>query len=132
MHPARSTPRRRVSAIVTALIGAVTLTAALTACTSAPAEPVAVTSDTVVLDVRTPEEFAAGHLSGAELLDFSSGEFTAALPSLDPEAEYVVYCRSGNRSSQAVAQMEAAGFEHVTNLGSIEQAAEATQIPLVK
>lgn len=90
------------------------------------AASMAVGPDTVVLDVRTPEEFAGGHLEGAELLDFSSGDFEAALPSLDPTTEYVVYCRSGNRSGQAIALMEAAGFTNLTNLGSLEQAAAAT------
>lgn len=115
--------RRRT---VAALLGAVSLIIGLTACTSAAASPISLSGETVVLDVRTPEEFAGGHLPGAQLLDFSGGEFAEALPSLDPEAEYVVYCRSGNRSGQAVALMENAGFAHVTNLGSMEQAAAAT------
>jgi phage shock protein E len=115
-----------------ALLGAVTLAVSLSACSSAASEPVTVGPDTVVLDVRTPEEFASGHLEGAELLDLSGGEFAAALPSLDPQAEYVVYCRSGNRSGQAVALMEEAGFESVTDLGSMEAASAATSIPIKK
>lgn len=102
----------------------------LTACAPAAVDPVAVNADTVVLDVRTPAEHAEGHLVGAELLDFNAGAVAAAIPELDPEAEYLVYCRSGNRAGQAVRQLEAAGFSNVTNLGSLEQAAAATGIEI--
>ena len=50
---------------------------------------------------------------------------------LDPDAEYLVYCRSGNRSGQAIALMEQAGFSNLTNLGSLEQAASTTGIQIV-
>ncbi|MBK0422761.1 rhodanese-like domain-containing protein [Leucobacter sp. CSA2] len=105
----------------------------LVACTSAPssATKLDVAPDTIILDVRTPEEYAAGHLEGAQLLDFTGGAVEAALPSLDPEAEYFVYCRSGNRSGQAIALMERAGFADLTNLGSLEQAAERTGLSVV-
>ncbi|WP_182354016.1 rhodanese-like domain-containing protein [Flaviflexus huanghaiensis] len=88
--------------------------------------------DVIVLDVRTPSEFAAGHLEGAQLVDFNAGEVASAIPELDPEAEYLVYCRSGNRSSQATALMEQAGFTNITNLGSLEEASEATGIEIVR
>jgi len=87
--------------------------------------------DSVLIDVRTPQEYAMGHLEGAQLLDLNSGEFEATLPQLSPDAEYLVYCRSGNRSAQAMKMMEDAGFTDVTNLGSVEEAAEATEIPIV-
>lgn len=86
---------------------------------------------TRLLDVRTPAEYADGHLDGAELLDFNGGEFAAALPDLDPGAEYLVYCRSGNRSGQAMEMMKQAGIENVTNLGSVADAASATGRPVV-
>ncbi len=87
--------------------------------------------DTVLIDVRTPEEYALGHLEGAQLLDLNSGEFAEALPQLTQDAEYLLYCRSGSRSAQAMQMMEDAGFTDVTNLGSVEEAAEATSIPIV-
>lgn len=121
--------------IVTSLLSVVIALAGLTACatgTGSSKGSVEVNADTVVLDVRTPEEYAAGHLEGAQLLDLNGGELAAAIPSLDPEAEYVVYCRSGNRSGQAVALMEKAGFTTLTDLGSLEQAADATGLPVVK
>ena len=121
---------------ILAAVGALTLALSLAACStpsSGSAEPsVVVTEETVIVDVRTPAEFAEGHLEGAELLDLTGGDFAAALPSLDPDAEYVVYCRSGNRSGQAGAMMEDAGFTDVTNLGSLGEAADATGLAIVK
>ncbi len=112
---------------------ALALLVGATACSGAPASGgTPVGADTIVLDVRTPEEFASGHLEGAEPLDFTGGEVAAAIPSLDPDAEYFVYCRSGNRSGQAIALMEQAGFTNLTNLGSLEQAARATGLPVVR
>jgi len=57
---------------------------------------------TVVLDVRTPQEFAEGHLIDAVNVDFSATDFADQIAALDRTAAYVVYCRSGNRSAQAM------------------------------
>ncbi len=70
---------------------------------------------TVLLDVRTPEEFASGHLAGSVNLDYE-GDFVAGLADLDPNVEYAVYCRSGNRSAGAVSAMVDAGFTRVYDL----------------
>ena len=64
-------------------------------------------------------------------LDVTSGELSAALATLEQDAEYLVYCRSGNRSAQAVRLMQDAGFTDVTDLGSLDQAAQSTQLPVV-
>lgn len=66
--------------------------------------------DLVVLDVRTPEEFAEGHLEGAVLVDFYAADFADQLAALDTDVPYLVYCRSGNRSGQALGVMEQLGF----------------------
>lgn len=119
---------------ISALLAAPVLLLALASCTDgadAPGTDVPVTEEVVILDVRTPGEYAAGHLEGARLLDFNSGEFAAALPELAPDVEYLLYCRSGNRSGQAMQQMKDAGIAQVTNLGSLEQAAEATSVAIV-
>lgn len=120
---------RRLRTLAPAL-AALALAVGLSACAPA-ADPVAVTAETVVLDVRTADEYAGGHLGGAQLLDQSAGAVAAAIPELDPEASYLVYCRSGNRAGQAVALMQQAGFTDVTNLGSLEQAASATGLQIV-
>lgn len=64
----------------------------------------------VVVDVRTPAEFAAGHIAGAINIDVESGDFSNAIVSLDKSATYIVYCHSGRRSAIAADQMKAAGF----------------------
>ncbi|WP_119697729.1 rhodanese-like domain-containing protein [Microbacterium halotolerans] len=121
---------------ITISFSAVVLLLSLAACSSAPnstggASSVEVSDATILLDVRTAAEHAAGHLDGAKLLDLNGGDLAAAIPSLDPDAEYLVYCRSGSRSGQAIALMEQAGFTNLTNLGSLEQAAQATGLPIV-
>ena len=70
----------------------------------------------ITLDVRTPGEFAEGHLKGARLIDFQSGNFENEIATLDKNATYAVYCRSGNRSGQAVKVMQDAGFTNVFNM----------------
>ena len=70
----------------------------------------------ITLDVRTPGEFAEGHLKGARLIDFQSGNFENEISILDKNATYAVYCRSGNRSGQAVKVMRDAGFTKVFNM----------------
>lgn len=70
-------------------------------------------ADLVVLDIRTPEEFAQARLADATLVDFYEDDFAAQLDTLDKDVPYVVYCNSGNRSSEAVKTMEDLGFVEV-------------------
>ncbi len=55
----------------------------------------------VVLDVRTPEEFKAGHIAGAKNIDFNSDDFQKQIAALDKRQTYVVHCAAGGRSAQA-------------------------------
>ena len=73
-------------------------------------------SGLVVLDVRTPEEFAAGHIAGAVELDLQGETFEADVAELDRTTPYFVYCQSGNRSGQAVAYLQAHGFSSIYEL----------------
>lgn len=66
-----------------------------------------------VIDVRTVEEFDAGHIAGADRIGFTEPDFADRIAELDPEGSYVVYCRSGNRSAQAATQMRAIGLDVV-------------------
>lgn len=84
-----------------------------------------------VIDVRTAEEFAQGHVQGARNLDIQNGDFEKALSSLDKNASYNVYCRSGNRSATAVAMMRNEGFTNVVDLGAVEDAAQTLALPIV-
>ena len=69
-----------------------------------------------LLDVRTPAEFATGHIAGAINIDFESGEFKQDIQALDKTKTYALYCRSGNRSGQATSIMAKNGFNSVFNL----------------
>jgi len=70
----------------------------------------------ITLDVRTPGEFNEGHIEGAQLIDFQSGNFESEIATLDKTKTYAVYCRSGSRSGQAVKIMSDAGFTNIYNL----------------
>jgi rhodanese-related sulfurtransferase len=71
---------------------------------------------TTVIDVRTPAEYAAGHLAGAVNIDVQGPNFADAVAELDPSARYAVYCHSGNRSAVAVSYLADHGFTHVAEL----------------
>lgn len=105
--------------------------ASLSAC--ATSESVDMTKIAAVIDVRTPAEYAAGHLEGALNIDVQGMNFAAELEALDKTADYVVYCRSGNRSGQAIAQMESLGFTgNLTNAGGVDAASQATGLAIVQ
>ena len=65
------------------------------------------TPELVILDVRTPDEFAAGHIRGAKNADFFGDDFEKQIAALDPAKPVLVHCAAGNRSAQAVKKMEA-------------------------
>ena len=112
-----------------ALVLAATL--ALAAC-SAGSSSINVNENTIVIDVRTPSEYSEGHLDGAVNIDIENPNFATILSQLPTDGDYVVYCRSGNRSAKAVEQMKAAGFTHVTDAHGIEDASKATGIKIVQ
>ena len=72
--------------------------------------------DVITLDVRTPGEFAEGHIAGAINIDVESGTFETEIAKLDKTKSYSVYCQSGRRSLIAVDKMSASGFEKLSNL----------------
>lgn len=72
--------------------------------------------DFIIVDVRTPEEYAAGHLENAILVDFYSPTFRDDINQLDKSKTYVIYCRSGNRSGQALSIMYDLDFIDVYNV----------------
>lgn len=66
----------------------------------------------IILDVRTPEEYKEEHLAGAQQLDFLNSEaFDAGIKLLDKSHTYYVYCRSGKRSHNACIKMKKQGFK---------------------
>ncbi len=70
----------------------------------------------LLLDVRTDQEFAAGHLEGAKQIDFYAADFQQKVKELDKETPVYIYCRSGGRSGQAAKMMKGMGFKAVYNL----------------
>jgi rhodanese-related sulfurtransferase len=106
------------------------LSIALAACaspaSSAPAvrkldagAAVSMLSTRTVIDVRTPAEYAAGHIAGARNIDVQAPDFASAIATLDKGAAYLVYCHSGRRSAIAAAQMAAAGFTDIVDGGGM-------------
>jgi len=87
----------------------------------------------LILDVRTPAEVAEGHLAGALFVDFLADDFKEKVIELDKSADYIVHCRSGNRSGQAVVIMADLGFTGtLVNGGSLEDASASTGIEIVR
>ncbi|MCC5923320.1 MAG: rhodanese-like domain-containing protein [Crocinitomicaceae bacterium] len=71
----------------------------------------------VILDVRTPGEWAEGIIAGAQKLNIMDTQnFVAEIEQMDKSKSYFIYCRSGNRSGQACQIMEQFGFEKTYNL----------------
>lgn len=74
-------------------------------------------SGTVLLDVRTPEEFVEARIDGAVNIDFYAPDFAQQIAGLDRDTTYVVYCRSGNRSGQAMELFRDLEFTDVREIG---------------
>ncbi len=70
----------------------------------------------LIIDVRTPEEFADGHIENAINIDFYSDTFSEELNKLDKNKTYLIYCRSANRSGQALDIMSDLDFSEVYNM----------------
>jgi rhodanese-related sulfurtransferase len=75
-----------------------------------------------VLDVRTAQEYASGHLAGAINVDVMAPDFLAKVDALglDRDVPVYLYCRSGNRSGTAMQMLRTAGFVEACNVGGYE------------
>ena len=67
----------------------------------------------VVLDVRSPSEFAAGHVPGATNISVASSDFEKRITALDKEKSYLVHCAAGVRSARAVGKLKQMGFKQL-------------------
>ena len=85
----------------------------------------------IIIDVRDVSEYESGHVQGAINMSLNEGVFERELMSLDPAASYQLYCRSGGRSGMAMDILLRSGFGSVENLGSLEDAAAALNLPIV-
>lgn len=127
--------KRALAAVGLSFLALLTVTGCSTSdnAGSTSAASIIIPADAVLIDVRTPEEYSSGHLVGAVNYDFENGEvFTKAMNTLDKNGKYYLYCRSGNRSSQAKTVMGTAGFKNVVDLGGYEKASTDTGLETVK
>jgi rhodanese-related sulfurtransferase len=115
----------KVFKFVTATLIALFALGSLAACSN----PNAIDMKTIaaVIDVRTPEEVATGHLHGSININIQAADFESQMNQLDKSKNYVVYCHSGNRAGQAITWMQQNGFTgKLYNAGSVADAAVAT------
>lgn len=73
-------------------------------------------SGVFVLDVRTPAEIADGKIRGAIEVDYKAAGFKDKLDKLPRDKKYIIYCKSGGRSSKTANMMVDMGFQEVFNL----------------
>ncbi len=69
-----------------------------------------------IIDVRSPEEFAVGHIEHASNVDVNSGNFDQAMRQLDKKQPVLLYCQSGGRSHRAAERLHEQGFDSVYEL----------------
>lgn len=83
-----------------------------------------------VIDVRTPREIAEGYIKGTDkFIDYNGDHFDDQIASLDKSKTFVVYCRSGNRSTKALNKMAKKGFTNLYELkGGIKAVSDETHI----
>jgi len=135
---------------------ALALTAPLTGCSSSDTDTASVPIDVVIeaptavervdasmfgavvetpgitiIDVRTPGEFAQGHIEGAINYNVEGPDFANQIMGLDPAGVYAVYCQSGNRSQVAVSQMSSIGVNSIFELESGISGWESAGFPVV-
>ena len=79
-------------------------------------------SDPIWIDVRTPEEFAEGHLAGAHNIPYDQIESGIAALNLEKETPIYLYCRSGRRSGIATEALGKISYTRLTNAGGLEDA----------
>ena len=72
--------------------------------------------NTQLLDVRTDDEYNAGHIADAKQIDYFSADFKDQIAQLDKQKPVLIYCASGNRSSKAIDVMKTMGFTEIVEL----------------
>lgn len=87
----------------------------------------------ILLDVRTADEYSAGHLKNARQTDYyQTGQFSDYLDSLDKNAGYLIYCRTGIRSGKAMQIMQDKGFKDISDMTGGYNAWVAENLPVEK
>jgi rhodanese-related sulfurtransferase len=75
-----------------------------------------VNKDIILIDVRTPGEYASGHVENSVNIDFRASNFKELIGELDKNQDVYVYCKVGGRSGSAARMMEDIGFKKVYDL----------------
>ncbi|WP_339713514.1 rhodanese-like domain-containing protein [uncultured Sneathiella sp.] len=88
--------------------------------------------DVVVLDIRTPEEFNAGHIAGAVNIDYFAADFADRIAGLDPAKTYVLHCKSGGRSDRSLPLMRANNITNVHHLEAGFDGWKAAGLPIAR
>ena len=96
------------------------------------AEKLKATSGSTLIDVRTPEEFAEGHLAGAKNFDWNGEHFEHQVMGLDKSKPVFVYCLKGGRSASAASRLRDMGFKEVYELEGGTSNWQAAKLPLTK
>jgi rhodanese-related sulfurtransferase len=86
----------------------------------------------ILLDVRTPEEYAAGHLAQAKNIDWNGSNFEKQVASLNKSNPVFVYCLSGGRSASAASKMRSMGFKSVTELDGGMRKWQGAKLPVTR
>ncbi len=111
--------------VLTGALIALFAVSTLTACSTS--NSIDMKTIAAVIDVRTPEEVATGHLHGSININIEGADFETQMNALDKTKNYVVYCRSGHRAGLAIDWMKNNGFTGtLINAGSVADAAVAT------
>ncbi|MEI6178833.1 MAG: rhodanese-like domain-containing protein [Verrucomicrobiota bacterium] len=127
---------KQLAAVFSMCFAGIVMVSAVEPATVSPAQAdtwLAATPKAQVLDVRTKEEFAGGHLAKAILIPWTDKDFTVrAAKELDPRKPVLVYCLSGGRSAEAAAALVKLGFTEVRNLAGGIAAWQQTGKPIDK
>jgi phage shock protein E len=131
-HPLRLALRRAViAAALIATLGAASACSGDVADAAGGSAAELLPAGTMLIDVRTPAEFAEGHLEGAVNIPVELPTFPEQVARLDPDLDYLVYCRTGRRADIALDHMATIGLTG-QNLGSVDQASAATGIRVIR
>ena len=87
-------------------------------------------NDSIVIDVRTPQEFKSGHIENSINIEWE--KISSINNSIKKEKKIYLYCRSGNRSQKATDILIKLGYSNVENLGSLSDAANFLNTKVVK
>ena len=87
--------------------------------------------DFLIIDVRTPVEFAESHIENAIIIDYNSDIFEDRIGFLDREKIYLIYCKTGARGGNVLAIMEELGFTEVYMISGGSEAWQEDELPVV-